>query len=331
MRTVHYPAVRAAGAHTGIYTTGVDFIGLHPWIAGTAREADATELARATAPVELPAPAGRSTLLLSPVGGGGYIAGVLPFESVVSAMRERLPGTRFALHDGFHGSVDETRWGSQPVEVGGRTWTLHVERPGADAARTIAIALFALLVTLIAGLASRLGSQREQLAEAARAAAEERSRRLAETSTDMLAVIDGRGRVAYLSPGLPGAAWASIRPRWSAGAPRELVHAGDLAQIDAANADIAGGAERLTVTVRLNRADGAWVWVEIRMRVLRDDAGRVREAHGSVRDISERKDAERAIADAQERFRGAVRGGADRDGADGTSTGGFMQVNRALC
>jgi diguanylate cyclase (GGDEF)-like protein/PAS domain S-box-containing protein len=144
--------------------------------------------------------------------------------------------------------------------------------------------------------------RRERRAEAGRLAAEERSRRLAETSTDLLVIHDARGRLAYLSPAcseLLGVEPASLLGR----RPRELMHPDDLPHITAALAEVAAGVDRLTVTLRLHRADGTWVWVETRLRVLRDKTGRAVEAHSTVRDISDRMAAQTALQEAEARFR----------------------------
>jgi diguanylate cyclase (GGDEF)-like protein/PAS domain S-box-containing protein len=328
-RSVHLPAVRAAGAHMGMYAAGVDSLSRFPWIARTPGQADATRLTRSTLPLDLPRPAGRSTLLVSPVGGSGYIVGVLPFAAIASRMRERLPGVRFALRDEMaEPGGAGARWSSRPVDVGGRRWNLLVERPAAATARTVAVALFALLVTLVMGLASRLGTKRERHAEAARLAAEERSRRLAETSTDMLAVVDEDGLIAYLSPACREL--LGVEPATLLGSrPRDLMHPDDLPQVAAAFGDAAAGAERLTVTLRLRHADGEYVWVEIRMRVLRDAAGRALEAHGSVRDISDRMAAKTAIEEAEARFRSTFEE-APIGMAITAPDGRFLRVNRAL-
>ena len=131
VRTVHYPAVRAAGAHMGMLATGVDFLSVYPWLVATPpRESDAIELTRATAPVDLPAPAGRSTLLLSPVGRQRL------HRRRAAVRRDRRPPARPPAGDAASRSTTArtrptaTRWDAEPVDVAGRTWTLLVERPG---------------------------------------------------------------------------------------------------------------------------------------------------------------------------------------------------------
>jgi len=326
-RALHYPAVRAAGALLGLFATGADVLSRLPSTARTVDQVDATRRIRSTAALPIRAPVGRSTLLVARTDGSGYIVGVLPVGTIVRQLRERLPATRFALREG-DADASPAGWDGRPVDVAGRTWTLLVERPSPAAGRTIAIAVISLLLTLVLGLASRLGSRRERRAEAGRIAAEERSRRLAETSTDMLTVVDAEGRFAYLSPAcreLLGVDPATLVGRH----PLALIHPDDLPGVKRAFADAAGGADRLTVTLRLRRADGAWVWAESTLRVLRDAAGRVLEAHTTVRDISDRMAARKAIEEAEARFRSTFEE-APIGMAITAPSGHFQRVNRAL-
>ena len=151
--------------------------------------------------------------------------------------------------------------------------------------------MIGLLITLVLGLTSVLVVRRERRAEAGRLAAEERSRRLAETSTDLLIVHDRRGRIAYASPACREL--LGVEPGTMLGRrPQELIHPEDLPQAAAAISQVAAGLDKLTATLRLRRADGTWVWVETRVRVLRDADGNAVEAHSTVRDITERMEAE---------------------------------------
>ena len=331
-RAVHYPVVRSAGPHLGLYALGIDTVSPAPWIRATFAQARASGATRTTLPVRLPAPIGRSAMLVAPVGRMGYVTAILPYEAIVRELRDRVPGGRFALRDGNLGlGGDVGRWHS-PVErnvnVGGRTWTLVVERPRPAADRTVSIAVITLLLVLVLGLASRLGTRRERIAEAGRLAAEERTRRLAETSTDLLAVHDRHGRLEYLSPACREL--LGVEPEALVGRrPQELVHPDDLPGVAATLAEVAAGGHRLTVTLRLRRADGSWVWVETRLRILRDAAGRAIEAHSTVRDISDRMDAKTAIEEAEARFRSTFEE-APIGMAITAPDGYFQRANRAL-
>jgi diguanylate cyclase (GGDEF)-like protein/PAS domain S-box-containing protein len=328
----HYPALRGLGTDRGLFAPGVDVLSGSAWTGALLADAAAKHTSRASAPVRLPAPLGRSALLVGSVADGRYVIGVLPFATIVERVRERIPTTGFRLIDGsvvLGGTGRPLRAPvATPVEAGGRTWRLAVERPRAAAGETLAIAAITLLLTLVLGLAVRLTTRRERVAVAGRLAAEERSRRLAETSTDMLAVLDENGRIAYLSPAcseLLGVAPETLIGR----RPRALIHPEDLPHAQAAIADAVAGADRLTVTFRLRRADGSWIWVETRLRIIRDVSGRVLEAHSTVRDISDRMASKRAIEEAEARFRSTFEE-APIGMAITSLDGHFQRVNRAL-
>ena len=66
----------------------------------------------------------------------------------------------------------------------------------------------------------------------------------------------------------------------------------------------------VSATFRLVRRDGRPIWVEAKLRIVRDAAGRVAETHAILRDVHERVEAQRALAEAEERFRTAFEEGA---------------------
>ena len=86
----------------------------------------------------------------------------------------------------------------------------------------------------------------------------------------------------------------------------------------------------VSATFRLVRRDGRPIWVEAKLHIVRDAAGRVAETHAIVRDVHERVEAQRALAEAEERFRTAF-----EEGAAGMAIvspdGRLLRVNRALC
>jgi diguanylate cyclase (GGDEF)-like protein/PAS domain S-box-containing protein len=90
-------------------------------------------------------------------------------------------------------------------------------------------------------------------------------------------------------------------------------------------------ADDVTATLRLRRRDERYVWVEAKLRIVRDpDSGDVVETHAIVRDVNERVEAQRALAEAEERFRTAFEEGAIGMAITGTD-GELLRVNRALC
>ena len=81
----------------------------------------------------------------------------------------------------------------------------------------------------------------------------------------------------------------------------------------------------------MRRAGGLPVWVETRVRVVRDPATRaVIESHATVRDVAERVRSQAALAEAEERFRSAFEE-APIGMALTSPDFRFLRVNRALC
>ena len=256
-RQVHYPAVSAVGSHAGLFDAGADPANRSKPLHDAFVQARQWGGARTTVPLQqLPASLGVSLGFVAPVGTRGYVAGFLPLATLAQRLEAQTPAARFTLRPGR----------------GPGGLRLTVARPAPATGRTFAVAIIALLTTLAVGLASRLVARRERQAQAGRIAAEERSRRLAETSTDLLVVLDANGRPRLPVARLPRAARRASPSDLIGRNPRDLAHPDDLPQWSAALAEIAAGADRLTATLRLARADGTWVWSEIRLRVLRDAA-----------------------------------------------------------
>src|SRR5688572_29638506 len=166
-------------------------------------------------------------------------------------------------------------------------------------------------------------------AASARRAAEERAIELAETSPDLLTLHKADGTLSYVAPACREL--LGFEPEELVGrAPEELVHPED-APVLLAVRNRAREADDVTATLRLRRRDERYVWVEAKLRIVRDaDTREVVETHAIVRDVHERVEAQRALAEAEERFRTAFEEGAIGMAITGVD-GRLLRVNRALC
>jgi two-component system cell cycle sensor histidine kinase/response regulator CckA len=124
-------------------------------------------------------------------------------------------------------------------------------------------------------------TEREEAAAALRES-EERFRLIAEHAHDLIALLDHDGRFSYVSPSC-GPMLGYSPEELEGTVARDLIHPDDRPD---------GLIFRALRDVRLERADGSWVWVEGRSYEIEGRSG----SHSAViaRDISERKRAERA-------------------------------------
>jgi PAS domain S-box-containing protein len=131
-------------------------------------------------------------------------------------------------------------------------------------------------------------------------ASEARYRLLADSSNDMIVQCDLNGTIEFVSP-----AAHCITGR----SPTDLVgqnvidlaHPADIVLARAAIDALGTNGEPRTVTYRIRHDDGRLVWVEVGMRLLKDDQTDTRTAIVLVyRDVSERKEAEIHLRDAVE-------------------------------
>ena len=227
------------------------------------------------------------------------------------------------------------------VRVGDRPWTVAVEQPPARQGLALATLLVGGLLTILIAVVGSQALRRERdalgviamrraerdQAELARLEAERRSRVLAETSTDLICVLEPDGAIRYASPACHEL--LGLDPEQLLGrAFTDLVHADDAAGVAA----LLGQHEEapVSITHRMRRPEGA-VWVETRLRVVRDTVTRaVLESHATVRDVGERMQSQAALAEAEERFRSAFEE-APIGMALTSPDFRFLRVNRALC
>jgi cell cycle sensor histidine kinase DivJ len=121
---------------------------------------------------------------------------------------------------------------------------------------------------------------------------------LADHATDLITRHGPDGRVGFASPAslrLLATEPDAIEGRMPAG----LVHADDVAIMENAFAEATSSGREATAEVRFLRADGAFVWTEMRCRPV-SPGDRRSEVVAVTRDISERKENERALVAARD-------------------------------
>ncbi len=131
--------------------------------------------------------------------------------------------------------------------------------------------------------------------EAALRESEERFRLLAENSTDMIARLTPDGKCLYVSPACRSL--LGYEPEDLLGrSPYELFHPADLLETRKSHSSILDLPLTDTVTYRIRRRDGRYIWLETTSRTIRDpQTGDILEIQASSRDITERKQAEAAL------------------------------------
>jgi len=82
------------------------------------------------------------------------------------------------------------------------------------------------------------------------------------------------------------------------------------------------------VEFQMTRRDGSAIWVSDNSRVVRDKTGDVEYYEGTIQDITQRKQAEEALAQSEEKYRTLV--DMSQDGVFLSSRGGLVYVNRAF-
>ena len=150
----------------------------------------------------------------------------------------------------------------------------------------------------------------QQLADEVLRQSEERFRSLVQHSSDMLMVLDGAGNVAYISPAAEQLLAAGAA-RWLGKYVFEGVHPDDatatralLERALAAPGSVQAG------DFRMRGRDGEWRYLECRMRNLLDEPS-VRGIVVNSRDVTERRLAEEASRESEERFRSLVQNASD--------------------
>ncbi len=134
-----------------------------------------------------------------------------------------------------------------------------------------------------------------------RSEGEERFRNLAEQAHDLIAETDAQGRYLYVSPNHESV--LGFAPDALVGTVAfDLVHPEDLPEASRAFAEAVTRKEPRRAAVRLATRDGDWRWFEVTGRPYTASAGDLRAAMIG-RDMSERRAAEQALRDSEQRYR----------------------------
>jgi PAS domain S-box-containing protein len=167
-------------------------------------------------------------------------------------------------------------------------------------------------------------------AEAALRESEERYRLMAETATDMISRHTTEGVYLYASPA--SRTLLGYEPEELVGSSAyEFFHPEDLAAVEKSHTTILEVPDIYTVSYRIRRKDGSYIWFETTSRSVRDpDSGNVVELMAVSRDITDRKRVEEALRESEEKFRRVF-----QDAPIGMSlhdiSGKGLQVNPVFC
>jgi len=138
---------------------------------------------------------------------------------------------------------------------------------------------------------------------------EQRFRLLADNASDIVAVYDPRGVFTYLSPSVTEILGYT---------PDELIGKTPFFIVPEDRARVAGQFEAavnsdapLTIEYCALAKDGSRRWLEARPRFQRDEKGRIVQVTDSVRDVTERREREAALAEARTEAEAAVRAKAE--------------------
>ena len=159
----------------------------------------------------------------------------------------------------------------------------------------------------LAGLAGQAVALFEQSRQTRAAAAQAALFRLvAEGAADVLSRHRPDGTLLYASP-----SHATVLGRSPAAGSvttfLDGIHPDDRPGRAAALAAVVEGRlDDVTVLARAQHADGGWRWLEARLAPILDEAGQVSEVHCAARDVTARLQAERRLAEYEQRYRGVV-------------------------
>ena len=255
---------------------------------------------------------------------------------------EHSPGLVVRVHDGADTSeatlmyrsdvsdaaadVDDTvrdaRFQAQEyVTLAGHTWTVQLssqpefERVHGRNASTVILVAGMVLSLLLGVITHQLVNGRARAYAAAQAMtrelreSEERYRRIVETASEGIWLLDAARRLAFVNPRI--AQWLGVSEETMRGKPLDdFMDADEAERCRAALTALAAQGPRGvggsgTFELRLRRADGSPMWVSLSTRTILDDAGQPAGALGMLTDVNERRLAEERRAALETQLRDA--------------------------
>jgi diguanylate cyclase (GGDEF)-like protein/PAS domain S-box-containing protein len=135
----------------------------------------------------------------------------------------------------------------------------------------------------------------EVAAEQALRDSEQRYRLLAENGSDVVYQVDEAERISWISPAVRDAlGW---EPRTLVGTePAQLIHEDDLAGLTQRRRAFLDGEVLPPTSIRFRTSDGAYRWMSVRARPLRDEAGEISGGVVSLRDVTIEREAQDLLA-----------------------------------
>ncbi len=148
--------------------------------------------------------------------------------------------------------------------------------------------------------AIRYAVERQQAEERLRAS-EERFRALIENSSDAIALVDANGVITYASPATTRILGYTI-DEFVGHSGFEFVHPDEMEYLTGVLAELAQTpGEIVAIQYRLRHKDGSWRWLEgVGTNLLTEPS--VRAIVGNYRDVTERKQAEEALRESEQRY-----------------------------
>ena len=153
----------------------------------------------------------------------------------------------------------------------------------------------------LSSLAETINQMLEALndSQAERNESEDRYRLMADNSTDMISRHNPQGIFVYVSPACK--ALLGYEPEELVGrVPKDYFHPEDLQKLAKAHIKLMSLAVTYTLSYRIRRKDGKYIWFETTSRTIRDEvSGEVQEIIGISRDISFRKETEQELRESE--------------------------------